>query len=277
MAARLPAILPVLTVAALYAPSLVSMAGGFWHKEAGSYSPIVLAAAIALAWSRWPRAADAARSAVLAGTGLFALILAGCVLGRLLGNITLEFGSILFTVAGLAAALAGWAGLGRLLLPLATLAIAVPLPGSLVVALTFPLKMAVSAVVERLLGLFGLPVAREGVMLDIGDYRLLVADACSGLQSMVSLSAAALIYLALVGRRSATAATVLLLAVLPIAFGANVVRVTALALITYAFGDAAGQGFLHGFAGMLMFVCAFGGLMLVDGALMLGRTGAGGR
>jgi exosortase len=108
-----------------------------------------------------------------------------------------------------------------------------------------------------------------GVMLSIGQYKLLVADACSGLNSMFSLSALGLLYLYLMKYRSWLHNGLLLLAVLPIAFAANVIRVMALVLITYYFGDEAGQGFAHAAAGMVLFVAALMLLMLFDVFLRL--------
>ena len=151
---------------------------------------------------------------------------------------------------------------------LATL-FAAPLPGALTTAITFPMKMGVSVAAAAILRRFGLPVANEGVMIDIGNYRLLVADACSGLQSMYSLLAVAVVYLFMMQVRSPLRSALLLLGALPIVFCLNVVRVMTLALITYFLGNAAGEGFLHGAAGMLMFVLAFFALMALDKGLEL--------
>jgi exosortase len=118
------------------------------------------------------------------------------------------------------------------------------------------LKAAVSVVAEELLHLFGFPVGRSGVTLTVGPYKLMVADACAGLNSIFALEAVGVFYLSLMP--NATKARKLLLAacILPISFVSNVVRVMALVLVTYYFGDEAGQGFVHGFAGILLFVVA---------------------
>jgi exosortase/archaeosortase family protein len=107
------------------------------------------------------------------------------------------------------------------------------------------------------------------VVITIGQYQLLVNEACAGLQTMFTLEAMGLLYASLMNHSSALRNTLLSLLVVPIAFCANVVRVMVLALVTYHLGDAAGQGFLHGFAGMVLFVVA---LALVMGAdALLGR------
>ena len=99
-------------------------------------------------------------------------------------------------------------------------------------------------------------MARTGVILQVGPYQLLVADACAGLNTLLTLEALGLLYLNLVRHESAARNITLAMLIVPISFAANVIRVIALALITYHFGDAAGQGFLHGFAGMVLFLAA---------------------
>jgi exosortase B len=138
----------------------------------------------------------------------------------------------------------------------------VPLPGAVVDTVTMPMKMAVSYVAENVLYWAGYPISRAGVVLQIGQYMLLVADACAGLHTLLTLEALGLLYLNLVRRDSAFRNVGLALLIVPISFTANVIRVMTLSLITYHFGDAAGQGFLHGFAGMVLFISA---LLLIIG------------
>jgi exosortase B len=121
---------------------------------------------------------------------------------------------------------------------------------------TMPMKMAVSYVAENILFWAGYPIGRTGVILQIGQYMLLVADACAGLHTLLTLEALGLLYLNLVRRDSMFRNIGLAILIVPISFTANVIRVMTLTLITYHFGDEAGQGFLHGFAGMVLFLSA---------------------
>jgi exosortase len=130
-----------------------------------------------------------------------------------------------------------------------------------------PMKMAVSYVTEHLLFWAGLPIARNGVILQIGQYQLLVADACAGLQTLLTLEALGLFYLNVVRHTSVFRNVGLALAIVPISFTANVIRVIVLTLVTFYLGDAAGQGFLHGFAGMVLFVTALVLILSIDSAL----------
>ena len=113
----------------------------------------------------------------------------------------------------------------------------------------------------------GYPIARDGVIITIGQYQLLVADACSGMNSMFSLSALGLLFMHLRGHARVLHNAVLLASILPIAFASNIVRVLALILITFHFGDEAGQGFLHGSAGMVLVLAALALLLALDTVL----------
>jgi exosortase B len=146
----------------------------------------------------------------------------------------------------------------------------VPLPGSLVDTVTAPMKLLVSIGSEWLLHLAGYPVSRSGVVLGIGQYQLLVADACAGLNSLFTLEALGLLYMNVMRHSSVVRNAVLATLIVPISFVANVIRVVVLALVTYYFGDAAGQGFVHGFSGIVLFLTA---LMLIIGLDSLLRFG----
>ena len=117
-----------------------------------------------------------------------------------------------------------------------------------------------------------LPAADEVAITEspgstIGRYELLVADACSGLNSMFSLAALGALFIHIMGRQSRLHTALLVLAIVPIAFAANIVRVVSLVLITYHFGDAAGQGFLHGAAGIVLMLVALLAFFALDWCL----------
>jgi len=129
------------------------------------------------------------------------------------------------------------------------------------------LKNWVSWLAEYILYGAGLPVARSGVVLLVGQYQLLVADACSGLNSLFSLSALGVLYMYVMSRKSVLHNIVLFAAILPIAFFSNTIRVIILILITYFFGDEAGQGFLHGAAGIVLMLFALVMIFVLDHVL----------
>ena len=141
-------------------------------------------------------------------------------------------------------------------LPLFYLAFTLPPPDTVVTAVTQPIKIAISQSAVSLLYLLGYPVASSGVTIQIGQYQLLVAAACAGLNSIMTLAALCVFYVYLRHRSNPIAFLVIAVAAIPVAIISNFVRVLALVLITYYFGDAAAQGFLHDFAGLLMFAVA---------------------
>jgi EpsI family protein len=143
----------------------------------------------------------------------------------------------------------------------------IPLPASVVDAVTQPLKIGVSYATEHLLYWAGYPIARSGVILTIGQYQLLVADACAGLNSLFVLEALGLLYMNLVRHSSVVRNVVLATLIVPISFTANTIRIIFLALITFYFGDAAGQGFVHGFSGIVLFLSALLLIIGVDGVI----------
>src|SRR5690606_32446714 len=132
----------------------------------------------------------------------------------------------------------------------------IPMPSPLVDAVTGPLKSAVSHVAEILMYEAGYPIGRAGVTLMIGKYQLLVADACAGLNSIFALEAIGVFYMSIVQHANRLRNILLAVLILPISFVSNVVRVVVLVLVTYYFGDEAGQGFVHDFAGIVLFMVA---------------------
>jgi len=256
-------------LAALYVPTLVRLFDGIWSTDAQGHGPIVLAAACWLMIRNWPRmlAAGVHGRSSAAGWPVFALALLFYVLGRSQDIILLELGSLVWVLAGIILIRHGKRALAAQWFPLFFMLFMLPLPGMVVDALTHPMKVAVSYTVDNALFALGYPIARSGVILDIGPYKLLVADACAGLQTLFTLEAMGLLYLNLVRRESIARNVALAVLIVPVAFLANVFRVAALTLITYHFGDEAGQGFMHGFAGILLFVTALILIMTIDAAL----------
>jgi exosortase B len=259
-----------LGLAAIVLPTWWELAHTVWPSDEQGHGPIILAVALWLIYSARDRLV--ALPWAQPGFGGWALFAAGCLFfafGRSQSILTFEMAAHLMLLGSLLWLLKGRAGMRLLWFPLFFMLFMVPLPEALVAAVTSPLKQAVSAVASSILFHLGYPVGRAGVILMVGQYQLLVADACAGLTSMFTLEAIGMLYMQLRGYRSKMRNTLLALLLIPIAFLANVVRVIVLVLVTYHFGDEAGQGFVHGFAGILLFVVATMAMMVVDG--LLGR------
>lgn len=258
----------ILGLAALLVPTYVRLHETLWNEEAYEHGIIVVAVFWWLVWrSRDRLAALPMRAALVPGAACLALGLFMYFIGRaqqlplfeVTAHLPILIGSLLLTW--------GPAAVRLLWFPLLFLLFMVPLPGFVIVALTSALKHQVSAVAEALLYHVGYPIARDGVLIRIGPYRMLVADACSGLNSLYSLSALGLLYLHLTHRPGWWRLGLMIAAIIPIAFVANVVRVMVLILLTYHFGDEVGQGFLHHASGVLLFVVGLLALLALDRVL----------
>jgi exosortase B len=255
-------------LAALYVPTYIRLGTGVWHTDDQGHGPLILAVIFWLAWQK--------RSVLVVGevrpSRTFGWLILGFglllyILGRSQDILLLEVGSHIPVLAGAILVTSGKSALRALAFPIAFFVFMVPLPSVLVDTMTGPMKQSISEIAEELLYSLGYPIARSGVTLTIGPYQLLVADACSGLHSLYSLSALGLLYLYLKQHQSVLHNILLGAAILPIAFSANVIRVILLVLITYHFGDDAGQGFLHGFTGLVLFIAGLLLLVAVDAAV----------
>lgn len=268
--AVLPEWWPVfLGLAILFIPTFYDLFTGPWIGEEQGHGPIIFGLALWLIYRKWPEvlAATTPPRSSWAGWPILAIGLVAHLLGRSQHILMLEIVSIIVVMAAVLLVKRGGRALLVLWFPFFFMIFMVPLPSEFVAAITMPMKMAVSWATEHLLFAFGYPISRSGVILQIGQYQLLVADACAGLQTLLTLEALGLFYLNLMRHPSAFRNIGLALFIVPISFSANVIRVVVLTLITYYFGDAAGQGFLHGFAGMVLFVTALVLILSIDSAL----------
>lgn len=257
-----------LGVLAIALPTLVKIAMEVWAVEEGAHGPIVLASGAWLLFRMAPevRKVAAPGSPISVAIGMAVGILA-FLFGRMVGILGVEAAAIGGIALTLLYGFVGGPGLRCAWFPLLYLAFLIPLPDTFVALITQPLKLYISMVAAGLLSFAGYPVANTGVTLQIAQYELLVAAACSGLNALVSLSAIGLFYVYLLHRSSWRYAIVMIIAVVPAAIFANFMRVVILILITYHFGDAAAQGFLHSLAGLATFVLALAFIIGVDALL----------
>ncbi|WP_293004692.1 exosortase B [Nitrosomonas sp.] len=259
----------ILGALALYIPTFYGLANGIWTNEEQAHGPIILILSLWLMFRKWKimiKESDAQSTSVF-GWVILVVALIFYIIGGSQQILILEIGSFILVLAAILLIKRGYIALKIMWFPLFFLLFMIPLPGAIVSFFTMPMKMAVSYVAENILFWANYPIARNGVILQIGQYQLLVADACAGLQTLLTLEALGLFYLNLVNHTSVFRNVALAILIIPISFTANVIRVIVLTLITYHYGDAAGQGFLHGFAGMVLFISALVLILGVDGLL----------
>ncbi|MCU0890427.1 MAG: exosortase V [Sandarakinorhabdus sp.] len=257
-----------LGIAAMAIPTIIALGQGPWQEESGVHGIIVLVTGLWLVWRRQAELAAVEQPGNPLITGLLlAVALPVYMAGRAFEFISIETAALLLAMVAVAHQYMGVAALKLLWFPILYLGFVVPLPGWFLDTITMPLKELVSEIVTNGLAAVGYPVGRMGVTLYIGQYQLLVEDACAGLNSLVSLSAIGLFYVYLIRGSNPAYSLILLAMVIPIAVAANCVRVAALVLITYHLGNAMAQGYLHNFAGMVTFVSALLFIFALDGVL----------
>jgi len=241
----------------MYLPTYMTLEASIWRIVGQGHGPVMLALTLWLIWQLLPAfTSSAAQPSPLAGMLALTAGLLCYALGHSQDILFMDVGSQMLVLTGIALLYKGWAGFRIMWFPIFFILFIIPIPGSIVDQVTAPLKAAVSYVAEAILYKLHYPIGRSGVTLTIGPYQLLVADACAGLNSIFALEAIGVFYLSVVQYSSATRNTLLALLIIPISFASNVTRVITLVLITYYLGDEAGQGFVHNFAGILLFMIA---------------------
>lgn len=238
-------------------PTMIFVVRQSWTGEEGAHGPIVLVTGLWLLSRRWQEVSGLARPAPSATVWLLlACFVPLQIFARITQIVEIEGYLMYICVLVVLYGLVGFDVIQRLWFPLFYLAFIFPPPETLVAFVTVPMKIWLSEAAIWFLGLLGYPIGGEGVRIYIGQYELLVAAACSGINSIISLSAISLFYIYMRHQAHWRYALLLVLLIVPVALIANFFRVLVLILLTYHAGEAAAQGFLHNFAGILMFAIA---------------------
>lgn len=257
----------------LYGPVLLGLAADWWTDDNYSHGFVVLPFA---AYFTWERLGRLRRTRVAPSHAGLVVVLAGLAVylaGTLGAERFLARVSMLVVLVGGLAWVRGWPTVRVLALPLAFLLLMIPIPAIIFNKLAFPLQLIASQVGERILSLFGIPVLREGNLIILARTTLEVAEACSGIRSLISLLTLGLIYGYFIDGRTGVRTAIALLTV-PVAIVANGVRVAGTGIAAHQFGEEAAAGFFHSFSGWLMFVIALG--LLVAATQLILRLVPGG-
>jgi exosortase len=260
-----PLVIFLVGLAAILLPTMYDVARLTWTSEQGGHAPIIVATGAWLLWRELKATKARARPGnPIIGGLMLAASLGLYVVARITGILELEGFAMFAAIISAFYLMVGGELLLSLWFPILYLAVALPPPDQLVTAITQPLKIAISQFAVSLLGALDYPIAREGVTIQIANYQLFVAAACAGLNSIISLSAICLFYVYLRHRSDLLSFLLVGALIVPVAIFSNFVRVVALILITYYFGEAAAQGFMHDFAGLVLFVVALLTIFGVD-------------
>ena len=237
----------------LYFPTLTHLVGQWWNDPNFSHGFFVPLFAAFVIWQERSRLASL--SLRPSWSGLLFLGFAMCVLivGQMGAELFLSRLSLLIALAGLIVLFLGWGVFRALLFPWAFLVLMIPIPAIVFNQITFPLQLLASKVASTTLPWMGVPVLREGNVIILPAMALEVAEACSGIRSLMSLATLAVIYGYLMERKVAVR-VLLAVASVPIAVAANSFRIVGTGLLVQYWDPEKAEGFFHEFSGWLIFV-----------------------
>jgi len=263
---RLHLLLLLLLLALTYWRVVPGMVADWSNDPNYSHGFLVPLIAGYFVWQKWPQL----KSLSVRPSNSGVLVVIASLLLLIFGFAGTEYfsmrSSLVFLLVGVALYWFGWAVLKELSLPLGFLLFMVPLPYIVYDALAFPLKLLVARFSVNVLKMIGIAVIREGNIIIFPQTVLEVADACSGLRSLMSLLALAVAY-AFFSQRSNIKRLIMVFSAIPIAIITNMFRVIVTGILAQYYGAAAAEGFFHEFAGMAVFALAMLLLFLL-GALL---------
>jgi exosortase len=260
------AALIALGFATLYWRVLAKLVSDWYHDDNYSHGFLIVPLALYFVWERRERL----RNISVAPSWLGLVVVLGSVgvlIAGILGSeLFLTRISILGTLVGVTLFLGGWGYLRALVFPLAFLLLMIPIPAIIFNQIAFPLQLLASQFGESAMGLANVPVLREGNVLILANTTLEVAEACSGIRSLVSLLTLAIV-LGYFSDPRGWVRTLVALSSVPVAIVTNGFRVAGTGIAAHRFGAAAAEGFFHEFSGWLVFLSAFVLMLAVQRAI----------
>ncbi len=232
------------------------------HDDNYSHGFLIVPLALYFVWERRERLAAAPFRPGWLGLVVVIASLGMLVAGTLGAELFVSRVSIVSLIAGTVLFVAGSTALRILAFPIAFLLLMVPPPAIIFNQIAFPLQLLASRFGETTLQAFSIPVLREGNVIMLANTTLEVAEACSGIRSLISLLTLGIVYGYFVDRRL-TVRTIIALSTIPIAIVANGLRVAGTGIAAHYYGAEAAEGFFHTFSGWIVFVAAFALLYVV--------------
>ena len=246
------AVLSVLSVW-LYWSTLRHLVGQWWHDPNFSHGFFVPLFSAFVLWQERGRLAAIRPRPSWLGLPVVGIGLCILILGQLGAELFLARFSLLILLAGVVVLFLGWEFFRAVLFPWAFLILMIPIPSIVFNQITFPLQIEASKVAAHVLPLFGVPILREGNVIGLPAMTLEVAEACSGIRSLMSLVTLAIIY----GYLSETRNWVrwlLAFASIPIAIVANSARIIGTGLLVQYWDPEKAEGYFHASWGWIIFV-----------------------
>jgi exosortase len=150
-----------------------------------------------------------------------------------------------------------------LVFPILYLLLLVPVPVGMLDSVTLPMRHAASVASAAVLKTMGYDIVREGLLINMGGHEIFMGAPCSGFRSLITMVSLGLIYIYF-NKGTMSKNIILFVSIIPLATIGNLARIIALCLVTFYFGEEAGQGFFHNFSGMVVFLIIILGLMALE-------------
>jgi exosortase len=253
---------------AVYWRVLGKLVTDWWRIPDFSHGFLVPVFAAYLVWTKRKILRETRIVPSWAGIVVIALALLVLLLGVYGAELFLSRVSLVILLTGLVLCFGGWQLLKELRFAILVLLLAIPIPSIIFNEITLPLQILASKLASSLLPLFGVPVLREGNVIELPSIKLEVAEACSGIRSLISLFTLSIFYGYFLEKSFARRA-ILALASVPIAIAANVVRILGTGLCVQYWDPDKALGFFHEFSGWVMFLVSLGCLFIVHRSMQL--------
>jgi exosortase len=249
-------------VAALYYRVLAKLVTDWWQIPDFSHGFLVPIFAAYLVWAKRETLLETKVAPTWSGIVVIALGLVFLLLGVYGAELFLSRVSLVILLSGLVLCFGGREMLKELRFVFLVLLLAIPIPSIIFNEITLPLQILASKLASALLPLFGVPVLREGNVIELPAMKLEVAEACSGIRSLMSLFTLSVFYGYFL-EKSWVRRVVLALASIPIAIAANALRILGTGLCVQYWDPDKAMGFFHEFSGWVMFLVSLGCLFVV--------------
>jgi exosortase len=257
-----PYIIVSVLLAAIYYRVFLKLVSDWYTLPDFSHGFLVPLFAAMLLWEKRAAICTLPFRPSWSGIPLLMLGLLTLLVGNYGAELFLSRISFVLIVAAIVLTLCGWAMLREVGLTLFVLLLAIPIPAIIFNQITMPLQFFASEVASSILPIFGVPVLREGNVIQLPAMQLEVAEACSGIRSLMSLFTLAVVYGHFI-ERSHTRRVLLALASIPIAVAANAIRIVGTGLCVQFWDPEKALGFFHQFSGWVMFLVSLASLYLV--------------
>lgn len=261
----------VLLVGFAYKDILIALVRDWWTDPDFSHGFFVPAISAYLVWQRKQAVARLPLKPSWWGLAVMLGAVGILLVGIFGAEQFLARSSFIFLLAGMVIFFMGWAQFRALIFPWAFLFLMVPVPSILMNEITLPLQFVASDLASTLLRLVGVPVLREGNVIQLPTMSLEVVEACSGIRSLVSLITLAIVYAYLL-EKNKVIRVLLVISAVPIAIAANGLRIMGTGLTGIYWSPDKAEGFFHEFSGWVIFLLS---LTMLFGLHQLMRWVAG--